>query len=195
MGEYPTLEEQKQFLARLVAALEKAGIPYMLTGSVGSSIFGEPRATRDLDIIISPTERQLKAFIQEIPTDYYVSLEAALDALDKRFMFNVIDGMSSWKADFIIRKNTSYEKEKFGRRLRCDYSGISIVVATPEDIILSKLAWSKAWQSEMQVRDAAGVVKLQAERLDKAYLRRWAKELGVEDVLERLLSEAEKLGI
>lgn len=193
MGQDPTIEEQKQFLAQLVAALEKAGIPYMLTGSVGSSIFGEPRATRDLDIIILPTGRQLRAFVQQISKEYYISLEAALDALDKRFMFNVIDGITSWKADFIICKNAPYEKEKFGRRIRSEYSGIPIVVATPEDIILSKLAWSKTTRSEMQVRDAAGVVKLQAERLDQAYLRRWAKELGVEETLEKLLSEAGRL--
>jgi uncharacterized protein (DUF1330 family) len=189
MESNPTLEEQKQFLARLLAALEKTGIPYMITGSVGSSIYGEPRATRDVDLIIAPTERQLRDFVRDISPDYYVSLDAALDALKNRAMFNVIDGHTSWKADFIICKNALYEKEKFERRLSGEFLGLPLVVATPEDIILSKLNWSKATASEMQVRDAAGIVRLQGDRLDLAYLRRWAKSLGVEDLLEKLLGE------
>ncbi len=162
----------------------------MITGSVGSSIFGEPRATRDVDIIIAPSERQLRAFISAISPDYYVSLEAALEALHNRFMFNVIDGRTSWKADLIICKKAPYEQEKFKRRLRAEFWGLAVVIATAEDIILSKLVWSKATGSEMQIRDAAGVVRLQRDRLDLAYLRRWAQELGVEEALEVVLREA-----
>lgn len=193
MGSNPTVKEQKEFLARLIAALDKTGIPYMITGSVGSSIFGEPRATRDVDIIILPTERRLRAFIQEVSTDYYVSLDAALEALQNRFMFNVIDGATGWKADLIVCKNKPYEKQKFERRIHSDYSGLAIVVASPEDIILSKLAWSKTTESEMQVRDALGIAELQADRLDRTYMRHWAKELGVAELLEKILNEAERL--
>jgi hypothetical protein len=187
------LTELKTFLSRVLSILQKTEIPYLITGSVGSTIFGDPRATRDIDFIIDPTEAQLRHFVQELTFEYYVSLETALDALQRRFMFNVIDSSTGWKADFIIRKNTRYEQMKFQRRVQVVYLNIPINVATPEDIILSKLLWAKVSDSERQVRDAFGVVAVQGEKLDKEYLRKWAKELGVEEVLEKIFKEASYL--
>jgi len=187
------LIELKAFLSQVVTALQKTEIPYLITGSVGSTIYGDPRATRDIDFIIDPTEAQLKHFVQELASEYYISLEAALDAFHRRFMFNVIDSSTGWKADFIIRKNNRYEQMKFQRRVQEVYLNIPINVATPEDIILSKLLWAKESDSERQVRDAFGVVAVQGERLDKEYLSKWAKELGVEEVLEKIFKEASRL--
>ncbi|RJP73416.1 MAG: hypothetical protein C4524_14620 [Candidatus Zixiibacteriota bacterium] len=190
MGDGPTVDEQREFLARVVSALEKAGIPYMITGSIGSSLFGDPRATRDIDFVVAPIEAQLSAFILDIETDYYLSREAAKEAFQNRSMFNIINAFIGWKADIILRKNTTYEKEKFQRRIPAEYLGVAINVATPEDIILSKLQWSRASNSEMQYRDVEGVIRIQRGRLDLDYLRRWAKELGVEALLEKALREA-----
>lgn len=194
MGYDPTLSEQREFLSRVIAALQRAGIPYMVTGSVSSTLFGEPRATRDVDILIAPNQVQLRTLIRGLSTDYYVSEEAALEAFRERSMFNVIDASTSWKADLIILKATPYDKEKFQRRLQNEYLGIPIEVATPEDVILSKLSWGKVSGSEMQYRDALGVAAVQGDHLDRTYMRRWAKELGVEEVLERILAEADKVG-
>jgi hypothetical protein len=188
------VSETKLFLSRIVGALQRVNIPYLVTGSVCSSLFGEARATRDIDLIIAPTETQLKEFVLDVGTEYYASLEAALEAFRNRSIFNVIDGFTSWKADLILRKNTPFELEKFKRRIRVEYLGIILEVATAEDIILSKLVWAKASQSEQQIRDVRGVVATQNERLDKDYLRFWAKDLKVEEMLEKILAEAEKLG-
>ena len=187
--------EQKDFLALLIAALDREGIPYLVTGSVGSSIYGEPRATRDVDLIIAPNETQLLRFVDAIGDDHYVSREAALDAFRSRSMFNVIGASSGWKADFIIRKDTPYEVEKFNRRFQNTYLGIPINVATPEDIILSKLTWSKASDSERQLRDAFGVVAVQGEVLDRDYMHRWAAVLGVKKLLEKIFDEVDNLNL
>ncbi len=187
------MNDFQAFLTRIITALEKAGIPYLITGSVGSSLYGEPRATRDIDFIIAPTEVQLKNFISEVETDYYANLDSALEAFRNRSMFNVIEGATGWKADLILVKNSPYEKEKFKRRLINVYQDVSIVVATPEDMILSKLVWARASMSEMQLRDVLGIVVTQKERLDRAYLTRWAKSLGVNDTLEKILVEAQKV--
>ena len=184
--------EQKDFLARLVAKLEVSGIPYMISGSLGSSLHGEPRATNDIDLIIVPTATQLKTFIQSLNKDYYVSPEAAHEALQNRSMFNVIDHQTGWKADLIIRRNRPFSLEEFRRRKPANILGIEVTVISPEDAILSKLEWSKESKSELQLRDALGVAVVQWEDLDKEYLRKWARELSVEDLLETLLTNAEK---
>jgi len=184
---------QKDFLTRLAAKLEEAGIPYMISGSLGSSFHGEPRATNDIDMIIDPTLEQLNTFIRMLGERYYVSPEAAQEVFRNRSMFNLIDHQAGWKADLIIRKDRAYSQEEFRRRKTVNILGIKVYVVSPEDAILSKLEWSKESESELQFRDALGVSVVQWGRLDREYLRKWARELGVEDPLEILLSKAEEL--
>jgi hypothetical protein len=94
-------------LSRLVPALQRAGIPYMLTGSVASSAHGMPRSTRDLDIVIAPTGAQLLALLREFPPDrYYADEQQALQALANRSQFNVIEFATGWKTDFIIAQDS-----------------------------------------------------------------------------------------
>ena len=184
---------QKDFLARLVTKLENVGIPYMISGSLGSSFHGEPRATNDIDLIISPNAEQLNTFIQSLSEGYYVNPEAVHEAFRNRSAFNVIDHQTGWKADFIIRKDRPFSLEEFGRRIKGNIVGIRVFVISPEDAILSKLEWSKAGESDRQFRDALGVAVVQWETLDKEYLLKWAQELSVETLLENLLRSAEKL--
>ncbi len=182
---------QKAFLSRLVAKLEDSGIPYMISGSLGSSLHGEPRATNDIDLIIAPAAAQLNIFIQSLGEDYYVGPEQ--EAFQNRSMFNVIDHQTGWKADLIIRKDRAYSLEEFRRRMSANILDVEVTVVSPEDAILSKLEWLKESGSELQFRDALGVAVVQWENLDKGYLGKWARELSVEDLLETLLSNAEKL--
>ena len=71
--------------------------------------------------------------------------------------------------------------------------GIEVAVQSPEDTILSKLSWGKDSGSEMQYRDALGVALQQWQNLDQEYLRRWAAELDVSELLEKVLTEAARL--
>lgn len=100
----------------LLAAVESAGIPYMLTGSFASSYHGVPRATQDIDIVVEPTEEGIRSLVRLLPADrYYVDLDAALDALQRRSMFNVLDLATGWKLDLIVRKDRPFSREEFGR--------------------------------------------------------------------------------
>ena len=184
---------QKKFLEKLISLIESAGIPYAVCGSLSSGFHGQPRATNDADIIIAPTQGQLDKFLKSLEVGYYVNLEVAFEAMKTRSMFNVIDNELGWKADLIFRKDGPYELTEFNRRLRAKLMGIDLWILSPEDVILSKLGWAKNSQSEQQLRDALGVAVVQWEHLDKDYLRKWAKELQVEDSLRQILEQAQKL--
>ena len=187
------MTSQKEFLQKLIEALSNSNIPYMLSGSICSSFHGQPRATNDADIVIDPTQDQLIHFIKSLGKDYYVSQQAALHALQDSLMFNVIDMQMGWKADFIVRKKRTYSEVEFSRRIRKAVMGIELCILSPEDSILSKLEWSRAKESQVQLKDALGVLVVQWNDLNFDYLRKWAKELNVEDSLEQLMKEAEKL--
>ncbi len=183
---------QKEFLARLTRLLDMAGIPYMVAGSMSSSLHGRPRATQDADVVIDPTDDQLDSLLALLEPGYYVSREAALDALRDRTMFNVIDLEGGWKADLIILKDRPFSRQEFERRRQIDAMGQMLWVVSPEDIILSKLEWMKGRESEVQYSDALGVAVTQWGNLDLEYLRKWAGQLGVDNLLTRLLKEAGK---
>ena len=188
------MNTQAEFLAFVVHKLEAAGIPFMVAGSVASSLHGEPRATNDVDIVVALTEEQLRAFLASLGSDFYVSSEAATKALRRRGAFNVIDTLGGWKADLIVRKDRPYSGEEFGRRVPAEVMGVKVSLVSPEDAILSKLEWAIKAASERQFRDAFGVAAAQREALDRAYLRKWAPELGVEALLRRLLNELDDAG-
>jgi len=184
---------QAEFLVEIAQLLKNAQIPFMLTGSHSSSHYGQPRGTNDVDFVIDPTVDQLEKLLTLIGEKYYVSREAALEALQRRFMFNVINFDEGWKADFIIRKNRPFDIEEFQRRRLEALYGHQVPVASPEGVILSKLEWDKITPSERQLKDALEVALVQGPKLDRDYLRRWAPELGVADKLESLLRQADQL--
>lgn len=178
---------QQDLLQRLIHKLDQAGIAYMVAGSLSSSFHGEARATNDIDVVIAPTPEHLETLLTSFGEDYYVSPEAARDALRQRATFNVIDLVGGSKVDLIVRKDRPFNQEEFRRRRP------AVLLASPEDTILSKLEWARLGASERQLRDVRGVAAVQGDRLDMNYLRRCAEELGVSEQLEQVLRDAQQL--
>jgi hypothetical protein len=183
------VNNQKDFFQQLAALLTSAGIPFMVSGSLASSFHGRPRATNDFDIVVDPQPDSLDKFVDSLPSDWYISRDAARLALTQRSMFNVLDPEGGWKADLIIRKNRPFSVREFSRVVPATILGINVAVVTPEDSILSKLEWSRESGSERQFRDALDVASLNWKTLDRRYLAQWAKELNIEDLMIRLLRE------
>jgi hypothetical protein len=180
---------QGAFLREIIRALDDAGIAYMVCGSLGSSFHGQPRATNDVDLVIAPTRTQLEALVAALVPRFYADLEAAVEALTNGGSFNVIEGEIGWKADLIPLRNRPFSREEFSRRRQAEVLGSKVYVVSPEDAILSKLEWARKGASERQLKDAAGIVATQGADLDRTYLSKWARELGVAGLLEELLRE------
>ena len=178
-------------LKLLLSKLDKSGIPYMITGSFASNIHGIPRATQDADIVIEVQRRTLKRFLESLGSAFYRSSEAAMDALARQQMFNIVHLETGFKVDLIICKSRPFSRMEFSRRRPAFYLGADRWFATAEDTILAKLEWSRIGSSEQQFNDALNVAKLQRDNLDRAYLEKWARELGVMDLLERLFQDME----
>ena len=182
---------QAELIQDVVRRLEEAGLRYMVTGSVASIRYGEGRATFDTDIVVDAEWPALRAFVLSFGSDYYADEEMARDAWARRSMFNIIHAPSGQKVDIICRKDSEYARVAFERRRKERALGGELFLVSPEDSILSKLVWSKKGESERQYRDALGVAKAQRASLDLAYLRRWASELRVSELLDRLLTDAD----
>lgn len=175
-----------ELLADVIHRLEDAHVAYMVTGSVASAYHGEPRATRDLDIVIDPRTETLAALVDGLVAGgYYVDRDAASEALRERTQFNAI-GPDATKVDFILRKDRPFSREEFDRRRPADLLGTDAFIASAEDMIIAKLEWSLPFDSDRQLRDVASMLAVSGDAIDLAYIARWVRALGLEEAWQRI---------
>ena len=186
---------QPELVKRVASALEAAGIGYMLTGSVVSSLQGEPRSTHDVDFVVEMSTPQSVALLRAFKEpEFYVREDAVKEALQTKRMFNILSIKDGDKADLWILKDDAFDRSRFARRIEIDFFGQLIKLTTPEDTILYKLNWAlQCGGSEKQFNDAKGVYEVQHHLLDESYINHWAKVLKIEDLLVRIRREAEPI--
>jgi hypothetical protein len=169
-------------LRDLVARLDRAGIEYMLTGSVAMNFYAQPRMTRDVDLVVALHLGQIDALGNSLGDDYYFAAEAAIEAVYHQSMFNVIHQEALIKIDCVIRKREEFRLEEFSRRRKISVDDFDLWIVSKEDLILSKCYWVKESESERQLSD---IQNLLATGYDEGYLQKWASHLQVNDILTR----------
>ena len=170
-----------------IRRLNRAQIAYLLTGSMASNYWGIPRTTHDLDFVVQLPVQSIPSLLHEFRDDFYLDEPAVRAALAPPYQFNAIDRRSALKIDFWMSRSDPFEISMFERRLIVSFLGERTWIATAEDVILHKLYWDSLTPSERQISDAAGVVAVQSDSLDPAYLQQWAGELRVSEKLNKLL--------
>lgn len=187
--------EQLDAILVVAGILERLDVPYFVAGSFASNAYGFYRATADADLVADLKLRHIEPILEALSNRFYVSPDAVRRSIMDRSSFNVIDFDTSMKVDIFSMKRDLFQLEEMQRRVRRALTpdgAIETWLASPEDTILSKLDWYRlgGGVSDRQWGDVLGVMKVQAENLDLAYLRRWAEELRLTDLLERALDES-----
>jgi hypothetical protein len=181
----------------VVEALDALGVAYHIGGSVASSAQGLARTTLDVDLVADLRLEHVQPLVQRLIGSYYVDGEMIAEAIRRRACFNVIHLTTMLKVDVFVLKDRPYDRQAFGRRYADtldDVAGArSFYLASAEDTVLNKLEWFKLGDevSDRQWSDVQGVLRVQGRTLDLDYLRRWAVELDLSDLLQRALEEAE----
>jgi hypothetical protein len=174
--------------------LERAGIPYVIGGSVASSMLGEPRSTADADVMVDLQAGQVHPLVATFESEFYVSEEAAEDAVRRHGSFNLIHLQSGHKIDLFIAGEGELDREQLRRRMPMliGGGGDKAWITAAENLVARKLDWFRiaGGVSDRQWRDVVGILKLQAGRLDLEYLRGLAERSGLGDLLTRALDEA-----
>jgi hypothetical protein len=166
--------------------LEEAGIAYMLTGSLAMSFYARPRMTRDINLVVALESGKAERLTGILGADYHADAGAIGAAFREGRPWNIVHVPSVVKIDLIPRKDTPYRRVEFERRTRVELAGVSLWIVSVEDLILSKLEWSRDSGSEQQRRDV--VVLLEAP-MHRAYLDDWAARLGLAALLKEIASE------
>lgn len=186
MSADPVLEA----LLELAATLEELGVPMLVGGSLASISWGEPRFTRDVDVVAHLEERHAAPLAERLTDRWYVDAESIREAVRRQRSFNVIRLSGMVKIDVFVPRRVGHHDAKWGRaqplRLAAD-DPREVLVTGPEDIVLQKLVWFRAGDevSEQQWRDVTSLLRVRAGQLDEAYLDAWARTLEVADLLNR----------
>lgn len=184
-----------EVLKAIISTLDKLEIPYMLAGSFASGAHGTPRTTMDADLIVELKPSQVERLVAAFQGDFYIDPGSAEQAVRAKRSFSIIHLTTFFKADLFVLGESAFAREEFSRRAPyslAEAESERIYLATPEDTILSKLAWFRQGRevSENQWRDVLGIIRVQGRRLNLPYLHRWANELGLSSLLECALAEA-----
>jgi hypothetical protein len=186
----------KRAFELLLDAFDRLAIPYMVGGSVASSAHGIYRSTNDIDIVARVRPRQVGELVPSLSKEFYLDADTILDAISLGRPFNLIHYTTGQKFDIFPVTDDPYAQVQLERRQPQDVTlaegqSLRCFVATAEDTVLAKLAWYRAGgeQSDRQWSDLRGICSVQRANLDRPYMRKWARHLGVEDLLGKLLSE------
>jgi hypothetical protein len=180
---------------QVIEVFESLGVDYLIGGSFASAVYGVARMTADADLMADLRLDHVELFTRALSSDFYLDADSIRAAIQQRSSFSVIHLATMFKVDIFISKQRPYSRMQMERRARQPLSTESdrtAYVASAEDNVLTKLEWYRMGNevSERQWRDVLGVLKVQGERLDVAYMRQWAAALGVADLLDKALTEA-----
>lgn len=180
---------------RVTAVLEKLGIPYVIGGSLASTLHGMIRTTQDSDIITEMGLQHIEPFVSMLQNEFFVDEEMIANAIQRNSSFNILHRETMFKVDIFIPSLRPFQQSQFARAQRQAFEldeEMRANFASAEDTILAKLEWYRLGgeTSERQWRDILGIFKTRAGELDLAYLKKWAKDLDVADLLARARKES-----
>jgi hypothetical protein len=190
------LSEPILVVAMVTQALEDLHVPYFVGGSLASSKYGLPRATQDVDLIADLRPHHVAPLVTLLSSEFYAEADAIRAAIRSRASFNLIHLLTAYKVDIFVVRADAWSREEMARRraeqIDIGEKRVMLYFCSPEDVILHKLEWYRAGGgvSDRQWNDVLGVLKVQAEALDVAYLRHWAADLGLGELLEQALHDA-----
>jgi len=182
--------DPRQLLANIAKILKDLKISYIVTGGIAVLLWGRPRFTADIDIVIELSTNDLNKLqiaLKGLGKTGYIDKKTMDDAVRNRGEFNFIHGNTGVKVDFWVMQNTAFDLSRMRRKVYRTILGEKISFSSPEDLILIKLFWAKESLSTRQLEDAESIMQISRKKLDKRYLMLWSKKLGVAKILNKII--------
>jgi len=185
-------EDPRNLLVNIAKILKELKIPYIITGGMAVLVWGRPRFTADIDIVVelgqSKVDKLEKALLSLSSVGYF-NKKKVQEAIDNKGEFNFVDGDTGIKVDFWILSDDSFDSSRLKRRKIRKVLGQNVYFSSPEDLILIKLKWYKESLLSRQIEDVESILKISDKKIDFKYLKRWAKKLGVLKILNGIISK------
>lgn len=178
----------------VIRALNALPMPYMITGSLASNLYGVARSTKDADLILQTTEFDFCALRRALEPSLRIDPQMSFETVTgtTRYIVRKVEG-DPYTIELFFLSSDLHDQERFARRAKGLFVGEDVWVATPEDVIITKLRWSKQGKRSKDIDDVRNVIAVQQGRIDWTYVNRWCDEHGTRELLERVRSSIPKI--
>lgn len=166
----------------VINTLNELGIPYMLTGSLASNMYGLVRATQDADFVVQVEADGISRIAAQLQPLFTLDPQASFETITMTMRYVLISGDEELKVELFLLSEDPHDKARFQRRIQGVFEERPVAVPTPEDIVVSKLRWHR----RKDIDDVRNIMVMQAGMLDEDYIRGWCDKHGTRDRLERI---------
>lgn len=185
------MEAPGELLLHLVQVLEDLEIPYAVAGSVAAIAYGEPRATRDIDVVVDLTAADLGRLKDRFPEgEFYLDEDAAREAVSRRGQFNIIHPSSGFRLDLFVAGDRIEHRQVARARELPAIGERTARFSPPEELILKKLQYYAAGASDRHLRDIGAMLQVSGDIIDRSLVEREAEALGLGELWRRVQREA-----
>lgn len=170
----------------VIDELAAAGIPYMLVGSFSSNLYGVPRSTRAADFVIQTDSTTFGATLANLRSSFEVERQLAFEPITGTSKQVLITEGGAFKVELFFLSEDEHDQERFRRRKSVHVWNRDVLLPTAEDVIITKLRWSRQGKRQKDAEDVANVMMVQLDSLDFDYLRKWCRSHGTLELLEQI---------
>jgi hypothetical protein len=175
---------------RVIDALEKLAVPYMAVGSFSSNVYGVPRSTKDADFVVELGQTPVTAIAAHVGSDFHLDPQMSFETVTATMRYRLKHQHSGFVVELFLLSDDPHDRARFSRRVVGDVGGRKIFVPTAEDVVITKLRWSRSGSRAKDVEDVRNVLSVQAGRLDLDYIRSWCDRHQTRELFEKLLAES-----
>jgi hypothetical protein len=177
-------------VAAVVDALDRASVSYMLVGSFSSNLYSFPRSTKDADFVVELSQISLGALMSSLGADFALDPQMSFETVTATMRHVITHRDSGFKVELFGLSNDPHDQLRFSRRRPAPFLGRTIWVPRAEDVVITKLRWSKGGRRRKDVEDVENVLAVQGDALDFGYIRHWCDQHGTRQLFEQALADA-----
>lgn len=179
-----------EVMRAVAAALGAAGVEYMVVGSLSTSAYGVPRATKDADFVVQFGSSSVADVLRQLGPAFVLEPQMSFETITGTSRHRITHAESGFLIELFLLSDDAHDRERFARRRKVNYGGCDTFIASAEDVIITKLRWSRHGNRAKDIDDVRNVLAVRGDALDWDYVHRWCDDHGTRVLLDRVRAEA-----